>query len=61
MAVLTLLGVAGCADAKPFDYTPVHEIPPGPGLLSGQDGSFTFGFGAEAEPDSPETREQNQN
>ena len=33
------LGLAGCA-AAPFDYTPVDEIPPGPGLLSGEDGEF---------------------
>jgi hypothetical protein len=27
----------------PFDYTATIEIPPGRGLLSGEDGAFTFG------------------
>lgn len=33
------IGLAACA-AEPFDYTPVDEIPPGPGLLSGEEGEF---------------------
>jgi hypothetical protein len=42
--VITLLAglwLAACA-AEPFDYTPVDEIPPGPGLLSGEDGEFVI-------------------
>lgn len=39
--ILWLLGIwlSACA-AEPFDYTPADEIPPGPGLLSGEDGEF---------------------
>jgi hypothetical protein len=40
--LILLLGaiwLTACA-AEPFDYTPVDGIPPGPGLLSGEDGEF---------------------
>lgn len=40
--LLLTLSLGACAQAEPFDYTPVHEIPPGPGLLSGQDGEFVL-------------------
>ena len=33
--------LAACA-AEPLDYTPVDEIQPGPGLLSGEDGEFVI-------------------
>jgi hypothetical protein len=33
--------LTACA-AEPFDYTPADEIPPGPGLLSGEDGEFVI-------------------
>lgn len=32
--------LAGCAGVEPFEYTEVHEIPPGPGLISGEAGEF---------------------
>lgn len=38
--MLLLLGA--CADVKPLEYTAIHEIPPGPGLLSGEDGEFVL-------------------
>jgi hypothetical protein len=38
--LLLLLGA--CADVKPLEYTEIHEIPPGPGLLSGEDGEFVL-------------------
>lgn len=43
MAILaTVFGlVAGCGQITPVAYTPIDEIPPGPGLLSGDDGEFT--------------------
>jgi hypothetical protein len=41
IALLAGLWLAGCA-AEPFDYTPVDDIPPGPGLLSGEDGEFVI-------------------
>ncbi len=39
---LLLLGLAACAQVKPFEYTEIHEIPPGPGLVSGEDGEFVL-------------------
>ena len=38
---LTCLLIAGCA-GKPFEPTKIDEIPPGPGLLSGDDGEFVI-------------------
>ncbi len=38
--MLLLLGA--CAEIKPLEYTEIHEIPPGPGLLSGEDGKFVL-------------------
>jgi hypothetical protein len=38
--LLFLLGA--CAAVKPMAYTEIHEIPPGPGLLSGEDGEFVL-------------------
>lgn len=32
--------LSACSGVEPFDYTEVHEIPPGPGLISGEDGEF---------------------
>ena len=40
IAAALLLGA--CADVKPLEYTEIHEIPPGPGLLSGEDGKFVL-------------------
>lgn len=39
---LTLLAgtLAACSGVQPFEYTEVHEIPPGPGLVSGEIGEF---------------------
>lgn len=44
IAVLAaMIGLAtACANVTPVDYAPVGEIPPGPGLLSGDDGEFTL-------------------
>ncbi len=39
-AFLALLGA--CAQVKPLEYTEIHEIQPGPGLLSGEDGEFVL-------------------
>ena len=38
--ILILLGA--CAEMKPMEYTEIHEIPPGPGLVSGEDGEFVL-------------------
>ena len=34
--------LAACSMGKSVDYTAIDEIPPGPGLLSGEDGEFTL-------------------
>lgn len=40
------LALGGCiSGGKPFAYTELHEIPPGPGLLSGDDGGYSFRLG----------------
>ncbi len=41
-ALGALLLVTACAGVKPFEYTEIHEIQPGPGLLSGNDGEFVL-------------------
>ncbi len=41
-AVVAALAIVltACGKAKPLDYTQTGEIPPGPGLFSGDDGRF---------------------
>ncbi len=34
--------LAACAGAKPFEYHPIHEIPEGPGLFTGEDGEWVI-------------------
>ncbi len=33
-----VLAVTACAQVEPFEYTEIHEIQPGPGLLSDEPG-----------------------
>lgn len=41
LALAMLAGVlAACSGVQPFEYTEGHEIPPGPGLISGEVGEF---------------------
>ena len=43
LAALALaLLLAACAGAKPFEYHPIHEIPEGPGLFTGEDGEWVI-------------------
>ncbi len=37
-----ILFATACAEVKPFEYTEIHEIQPGPGLFSGEDGEFVL-------------------
>ena len=37
-----ILLATACTEVKPFEYTEIHEIQPGPGLLSGEDGEFVL-------------------
>ncbi len=41
LAAVILLATA-CAQIEPMEYTEIHEIQPGPGLLSGKDGAFVL-------------------
>ena len=34
--------VAACAEITPVPFTPIDDIPPGPGLFTGEDGEFTI-------------------
>ncbi len=38
--VAFVLAVTACAQVEPFEYTEIHEIQPGPGLLSDEEGEF---------------------
>jgi len=40
LAVAGLIG--GCAEMQPFDYRPIDQVKPGPGLLTGEDGEFVL-------------------
>jgi len=43
LLLLATLGVlAGCAHSEPFEYVAIDEIPPGPGLFSGEEGEFVL-------------------
>ncbi len=39
LAAVILLAAA-CAQFEPMEYTEIHDIQPGPGLLSGEEGAF---------------------
>ena len=44
LALLITLGLAACAQIKPFEPVPIDEIPEGPGLLTGEDGEYKISF-----------------
>lgn len=35
-------GLAACSNVQPYTFTAIDEIPPGPGLFSGEDGEFVL-------------------
>ncbi len=41
LAAVFLLATA-CSQIEPMEYTEIHEIQPGPGLLSGEQGTFVL-------------------
>lgn len=41
IVVLTSASLVACG-GQPLQYTPVDEVPEGPGLFSGEDGEFTI-------------------
>ena len=57
LAVAALGTLAACSNVQPFDYTAVHEIPPGPGLFSGEDGVFTLYESGRSEEDGEKSSE----
>ena len=46
--------LAACSNVEPMSYTPISEIPPGPGLFSGEDGVFTIYDSRRSEEDEEE-------
>ncbi|OQX16572.1 MAG: hypothetical protein BWK76_11420 [Desulfobulbaceae bacterium A2] len=54
LCLLFVVLLAGCAGGQDFDYVPGNEIKPGPGLVTGKDGSFTLLGPAGGEPKSAE-------
>ncbi len=59
LAAAALAGaLAACSNVEPMSYTPVSEIPPGPGLFSGEDGVFTIYDSSRSKDDEEEGTEQ---
>lgn len=50
--------LAACSNVEPMSYTPISEIPPGPGLFSGEDGVFTIYDSGRSRQDDEEGTEQ---
>ena len=44
-AALWLVSACSGVEYRPFKYVPANELKPGPGLLSGENGEWTWGFG----------------
>ncbi|WP_260292602.1 hypothetical protein [Sedimenticola hydrogenitrophicus] len=42
LVLLSLLWLTGCGAARSYQYVDQTEIPPGPGLLTGEQGGFVF-------------------
>jgi len=59
--LLALLVLAGCTAGKDDAYEPAQESPPGPGVLSGEDGVFTIYGEQQGEPDRKTDDQQGQN
>ncbi len=41
-AVLIAAFLGACSNIQPVVFVPIDEIPPGPGLFSGEDGEFVI-------------------
>jgi len=41
-ATVLAAGLAACANVQPYEFTAIDEIPPRPGLFSGEAGEFVF-------------------
>jgi len=41
-AAALLAGLAACSGVKSYEFVAIDEIPPGPGLFSGEDGEFVI-------------------
>ncbi len=42
LAAALAAALAGCSGVRPYSYTPIDQIPPGPGLFSGEAGEFVL-------------------
>lgn len=42
LSAAVLAGVSACSGVEPMKFRAADEIPPGPGLLSGEDGVFVL-------------------
>lgn len=51
LAAMFLIALSACGSVKPIDYTEPHDIQPGPGLLSGEDGEFLLYGERESDPE----------
>ncbi len=40
--VFAAFALAACGRVETFDYHPPSEIPPGPGIVTGEQGSYTI-------------------
>lgn len=59
LAAGSLAGMlAACSNVEPVSYTPTDEIPPGPGVFSGEDGVFTLYDSGRSKADEEEGTEQ---
>lgn len=42
LLLLAFMLSACASDYKPFEFTPIDEIPPGPGVFTGEDGEWVI-------------------
>ena len=42
LLLLLAFTLSACAHYEPLEYTPISEIPDGPGLLTGEEGEWTI-------------------
>ena len=54
LALLVPLLLSGCGKYRPYEYVEPTDIPPGPGLLTGEDGEFVIYRKPRADPEKPE-------
>ncbi len=59
IVVLLAVGLAGCGNAKPFEYRQeADEMKPGSGLFSGNKGKFVIFESSGTKPEEPEPEDK---